>query len=182
MRAARYLPNAVTLLRLGCVPATVWLIAQNHLTAAFWVFLGAGLSDAVDGILARLLRAHSALGSYLDALADKVLLVSTFISLGISGRVWGWLVVLVVCRDLLLVGFAAFMHFSGLQRRVAPLLISKVNTVAQILLAAAVMGHGGTGLFPNWLIGLLSWVVAGTTAASGAAYVVSWRRRMAAGR
>ncbi len=180
MRAARYLPNLITILRLASVPAAVWLIVAGHLTAAFWVFAAAGASDAVDGILARLLHAHSALGSYLDALADKVLLVSTFVALGFRGLVWGWLVLLVVCRDLLLVGFAVFMHSRGLQTRVEPLLISKVNTVAQILLAAVVMGQAGVMPVPPWLVAPLSWVVAATTTVSAAAYLASWRRRESA--
>ena len=174
------LPNAVTLLRLSLAPAAVWFILYDHLGAAFWIFTAAGLSDALDGALARLMQAQSALGSYLDALADKVLLVGVYVALGWSGLVWGWLVGLVVCRDLLLVGVAAGRYFWGAERQVTPLLVSKVNTLAQILLAGVVLGTRGQGLFPGWLTAPLSGVVAATTAASGAAYLMGWsaqRRR-----
>lgn len=180
VKAVRHLPNAITLLRLAIAPATVWLILTAKMTPAFWLFIGAGATDAADGALARMMGTQSSLGSYLDALADKVLLVSIYVSLGILGLLWGWLVGLVVCRDLLLVIFAAVMHLKGVQHRVVPLMVSKVNTFAQILLAAVVLGHQGVGLFPPVWVAPLSWVVAVTTAVSAAAYLGSWLKRRAA--
>ena len=175
--AARLLPNAITLLRLATVPATVWLIARSDLSAAFWLFAAAGASDALDGALARMLRAQSVLGSYLDALADKVLLVSVYLSLGSAGLLWGWLVAVVVCRDLLLSGFAVFMRLTGARRGVEPLLVSKINTAAQIALAAVVLGHRGLGWFSAGMVAPLSLLVAATTTFSLAAYWVAWSRR-----
>lgn len=180
MKALRHLPNAITLLRIAIVPATVWFILNFKLAFAFWLFVGAAATDAADGALARLMRTQSAIGSYLDALADKVLLVSIYISLGTLGLVWGWLVGMVVGRDLLLMAFATVMRVFGGQRRVVPLLVSKVNTFAQILLAAVVLGHHGIGLFPAAVVGPLSWVVAATTTVSAGAYVYCWRQRAAA--
>jgi cardiolipin synthase len=177
VKANRILPNAITLVRLACVPAIVWLIMTAEMGPAFCLFVGAGVTDAMDGTVARLTHTQSALGSYLDALADKVLLVSIFVSLGGLGLLWGWLVGMVVCRDLLLVAFAAGMHLGGNQSLVRPLLVSKVNTFAQILLAAAVLGHQGPGLISAGLIAPLSWLVAGTTAISAGAYLLSWLGR-----
>jgi cardiolipin synthase len=174
----RYLPNVITLLRLATAPVTVWLIAKAQVTPAFWLFLGASVTDAVDGVVARWVHAQSALGSYLDALADKVLLVGVFVSLGVSGLLNGWLVGLVVGRDVLLVVAALALRFGGVQRQVIPLLISKVNTVVQILLAAVVLGHQGLGWFPLALVAPLSGIVALTTVMSAFAYLAAWWPRL----
>lgn len=179
MTATRHLPNAITVLRLVCVPATVWLVLQANFTAAFWLFLGASATDAIDGILARLLGAKTALGSYLDALADKVLLASVYVALAFIGLIWWWLAALAVCRDVLLIAFAAWMHFAGLQSRVVPLPVSKVNTFAQILLVVVVLGHQAVSYVPSGPVPSLSWFVALTTTLSGIAYFVAWRRQMA---
>ena len=90
MSALRYLPNAITVLRLASVPVAVWLLLRHDLAAAFWIFLAASVTDAMDGLLARLLRAQSAFGSYLDALADKLLLVSVYLSLAVQGLLSWW--------------------------------------------------------------------------------------------
>jgi len=174
----RHLPNVITLLRLASAPVTIWLIAKAQMTPAFWLFLGASVTDALDGVVARLVHAQSAFGSYLDALADKVLLVGVFVSLGLLGLLNGWLVGLVVGRDVSLVGFALALRFGGVQRQVVPLLISKVNTFAQILLAAVVLGHHGLGWFPLALVAPLSSVVALTTVMSAFAYLAAWWPRL----
>ena len=100
------LPNAITLARLLAVPAAVWLVVQGWYEAALWVFLIAGLSDAVDGWLARRLGQVSRLGSLLDPVADKALLVSVFVALGVRDLLPAWLVILVVFRDALIVSGA----------------------------------------------------------------------------
>lgn len=174
MRAFQYLPNAITLARLLSVPALVWLIAGLNLAPAFWLFVGAGITDALDGALARIAHAQSALGSYLDALADKVMLVGVYCSLGFIGLLGEWLVGLVVVRDVFLVCCATGMTLAGHQTQVIPLLISKVNTLFQILLAAVAIGHHGMGWFSVALVPPLSVIVAVTTVLSGIAYVIAW--------
>lgn len=170
------LPNAVTLIRLGCAPAVIALIAAGNLVAAFWVFVAAGLSDALDGLLARLLHAQTVLGSYLDALADKVLLVGMYISLTAIGLVDVRLTVLVVGRDSLLLGWTAFDWLNGVKTSVHPLLISKINTAAQMALAAEVVAHEGLGVFSAALMPPLVAVVVATTLLSGIAYgAVRWK-------
>ena len=111
------LPNLITLARLLAVPLVVFLILQGLMTAAFWMFFAAGISDAVDGYLAKRMDAVTELGTYLDPIADKTLLVAVYVTLGIAGHVPTWLVILVVSRDLLIIGganvrsfFAAWCH------------------------------------------------------------------------
>lgn len=178
VKALRHLPNVITLLRLVAAPAAFWLIGVGEMAPAFWLFVIAAATDAVDGALARLTGAQSVIGSYLDALADKVLLVGIYLSLGLQGFLGVWLVSLVVGRDLLLIVFAAVLHFQGVQKKIEPLRISKVNTFVQILLAAVVLGHHGLGWFPAAAVGPLCGIVAVSTVLSAVAYLVAWWPRL----
>ena len=98
------LPNIITIARLCGVPVLVWALIEGDWTLAFAIFVVAGISDAVDGALARRLNQQSELGLYLDPIADKVLLVSVFVGLALLGRLPDWLAIAVVGRDLLIVG------------------------------------------------------------------------------
>lgn len=175
----RHVPNALTILRLFSVPLTVWLMATGTMAGAFWLFVAAGLTDAVDGAVARLFDARSRLGAWLDPLADKVLLVAIYITLGYQDQLPLWLTVLVVLRDLLIVLYvlvhAVAGSFSG-----SPLFISKVNTAAQLTLAAVVLARLGLDWGSPALEDILVGVVALTTIASGAAYLVAASRRIPA--
>ena len=103
-------PNTITLARLAAVPILVWLILVNDLQIAFWVFLAAALSDAIDGIIAKHFNAETVFGAYIDPIADKALLVGTYITLGHEGFLPIWLVILVVFRDIVIVGGALVFH------------------------------------------------------------------------
>jgi len=173
------LPTALTLARLCAVPVTIWLILSAAFDAAFWIFVAAGVTDALDGALARWLDARTVIGGYLDAIADKALLVSVFITLGADGLIPVWLVILVVFRDLLIVGAVLLSHTLGLPVTVAPLTISRINTVAQIVLAGLVLGAAGSGIAVPGVLAMMTAVACATTAISGAAYAVSWVRRLA---
>ncbi len=98
------LPNLISILRLLLVPVIVTCIVSRNDQAAFWLFVAAGLSDAVDGFIARHFGLLSELGTYLDPLADKALLVSIYLSLGLTGSFPAWLVILVISRDILIIG------------------------------------------------------------------------------
>jgi cardiolipin synthase len=168
------LPNAITVGRLLAVPLMVWLIVTGRMTAAFWLFVAAGISDGVDGFIAKRFKAESRLGSYLDPIADKVMLVCIYITLGVEGALASWLVILVVFRDALIVGGALLSQLMEHPLRVRPLYISKINTVAQIVLAAVVLA-GIASAFPGVpVIGALEIAVGTTTALSGAVYLVQW--------
>src|ERR1700719_3742494 len=98
------IPNLITLARILSVPVMVWAIVTGWMLAAFLLFLAAGVSDAIDGYLAKRFGMTSELGAYLDPLADKALIVSIYVTLGISGDMPRWLVILVVSRDIMIVG------------------------------------------------------------------------------
>ena len=167
------LPNLVSFARLLSVPVAVWLILNQHFDVAFWLFVLAGVSDAVDGFLAKRFRAESELGAYLDPSADKALLVGVFVTLGHAGVVESWLVILIVFRDLLIIGGALLYATMTRALHMQPLLISKLNTALQIMLAAALLAKAGFG-FGDGMTEVLVHVVAATTILSGAAYVVKW--------
>lgn len=173
------LPNLISLGRLLAVPLAVWLILNDLLLAAFWLFVAAGISDAVDGYLAKRLNAETVLGKYLDPLADKALLVSVFISLGAVGYLQSWLVILVVFRDALIVSGALLYHTMTQKLTLEPLWISKLNTAAQIVLVAMLLGERGMDLPIHMATQLMVFATALTTFASGAAYVFEWTRRAA---
>jgi len=170
------LPNFISLGRLLAVPLAVWLILSGKFGVAFWVFVAAGLSDAVDGFLAKRMNAQTELGKVLDPLADKALLVAVYVTLGQAGHLPVWLVILVVFRDLLIVGGIILSHTLGRSVRMQPLTISKVNTAAQIVLAGGILGGLGLDLRIDDLIVPMVYLVAATTAISGGAYLITWAR------
>jgi cardiolipin synthase len=172
------LPNLITLARILSVPVLVWAIASGEWLFAFLLFLAAGISDAVDGFLAKRFGMTSELGAYLDPLADKVLVVSIYVSLGISEAVPRWLVILVVSRDIMIIGAVMLSWLVGRPVEVKPLLVSKINTGAQIFLAGLVLGSLGLGFNAGWLLHATMAVVAALTLISVAAYVREWVRHM----
>jgi len=173
------LPNLISLARLLAVPVVIWAILAEEMALAFWLFIAAGVSDAIDGYLARRSGARTVVGGFLDPLADKALLVSVYITLGRAGHLPLWLVILVVSRDVLIIGGAIVFHTITQSLKPEPLMVSKLNTVAQIVLAATVLSE--QAMQGNWhmAVSLLIWAVAVTTAASGGSYIVQWSRRVA---
>jgi len=173
------IPNVITLLRLVAVPIVVLLMIEGRMDLAFLLFAAAGISDAVDGILARRFGMASELGAYLDPVADKALLLAIYGTLGALGAVPAWLVVLIVSRDILIVGGVLFSWIVGRPVPIDPLRISKINTLAQIVFAGLVLADLGWQwpIDPIRLNGAL--VVAGLTIASAAAYLLAWARHMA---
>ena len=173
------LPNLITLARLLAVPLMVWLILQDNFAAAFWVFLAAGVSDAVDGFIAKNFGARTVVGGFLDPLADKALLVSVYVTLGYRGQVENWLVILIVFRDVLIIGGAILYQTMTQALTMQPLLVSKVNTAAQIALAVLLLAKLGFGMADTYgIIAGMVHVVAASTLLSGGAYVAIWGWRI----
>ena len=172
------LPNLITLGRILLVPVVVWAIASNAMWIAFVLFLLAGVSDGIDGFLAKRFNMVTELGAYLDPLADKALIVSIYLTLGINGDIPRWLVILVVSRDILIVGGIMLSWLMGNPLKIKPLLVSKLNTVAQIVFACVVLGSLGFHFEVSMLKLLLMGLVAITTLLSVAAYLVEWVRHM----
>jgi cardiolipin synthase len=175
------LPNMITLARLFAVPVVVWAIATGEAGIAFGLFIAAGVSDAVDGFLAKRFHLETELGAYLDPIADKALLVSIYVSLAIAGHLPVWLTTLVVARDLLIVGAVMLAVVLGRPVRVRPIPVSKANTLLQIVLAAVVLAAGAFDLDVSAVSLVLMIAVAGLTVASAAAYLVEWMAHMTSG-
>ena len=172
------IPNLITLARILLVPVVVWAIASNQMLFAFLLFAAAGVSDAVDGFLAKRFGMASQLGAYLDPLADKVLIVSIYVSLGILDVLPRWLVILVVSRDLLIVGGVILSWVVGKPVGVKPHFVSKLNTAAQLLLVGLVLAALGFGFEAGWAQTILVAVVSGLTLLSVAFYLRDWVRHM----
>jgi len=168
------IPNLITLGRLIAVPLMVWLIATDALSAAFWLFVAAGISDGVDGFIAKRFRVESELGSYLDPIADKVMLVGVYVTLGVQSYIALWLVILIVFRDVLIVGGTVLSQLIDRPVKMQPLFISKVNTVAQIVLAAGVLAELTFEFADMPVITALEYLVAVTTVTSGTCYLYMW--------
>jgi cardiolipin synthase len=172
------IPNLITLGRILLVPVVVWAMASNAMGIAFALFLLAGVSDGVDGFLAKRFNMVTELGAYLDPLADKALIVSIYLTLGINGDIPRWLVILVVSRDILIVGGIILSWLMGKPLKIKPLLVSKLNTVAQIVFACVVLGSLGFHYEVAQLKLVLMGLVAVTTLLSIAYYHAEWVRNM----
>jgi cardiolipin synthase len=172
------IPNLVTLGRILLVPVVVWAITAGEMRVAFTLFLAAGVTDAVDGFLAKRFGMRTELGAYLDPLADKAMLVSIYIALGIIEALPRWLVILVVSRDIMIVGAVILSWLVHRPIALKPLLVSKLNTVAQIALAGTVLAALGFDLNADLAIIALTTLVAALTLISIVFYVVEWMRHM----
>ena len=174
------LPNLISLGRLLLVPLAISLILEGSYWPAFWVFVIAGVSDALDGFIAKRFDRRTRLGALLDPLADKVLLVSVYVTLGIAGQLWAWLVVLVVFRDLMIVGGFLLIHaISAMPKALQPLFISKINTGVQVAMVGYVLARLGLGAEAGPIDFALGLAVAVTTVVSGLIYLVQWARILA---
>jgi cardiolipin synthase len=159
------------------VPVIVWLILNDQMLIAFATFVVAGVSDALDGLIAKQFDLVTPLGTYLDPLADKILLVSIYVTLGIQEDLPSWLVILVVSRDILIVGGIILASMLELRITIAPTKVSKVNTFCQISLAAIVLGDRGLDIgFPNVIV-VCVYLVALTTVLSGYSYIQQWSQQ-----
>jgi cardiolipin synthase len=172
------IPNLITLGRILLVPVVVWAIAAGQIRVAFLLFLLAGLSDLIDGFLAKRFGMATELGAYLDPLADKAMIVSIYVALGIAEAIPGWLVILVVSRDIMIVSAVMLSWLVDKPVTLRPLTISKLNTVAQILLALVVLAALGYEFEAGIAIQGLTALVAVLTLASIGFYLADWVRHM----
>ncbi|MGI9510975.1 MAG: CDP-alcohol phosphatidyltransferase family protein [Geminicoccaceae bacterium] len=170
------LANLITIARLLMVPPLMWLIITDRVWAAFWVFVAAGISDALDGYVAKTFGQTTDLGAILDPLADKALLDGVYIALALSGHLPLWLTALVVGRDVLIVLGVILIRRRDPVYRVRPLKAGKLNTFAQIVLAAMALAIWGGVADVGHLVMPMIWVVAGMTLISGGGYVVQAMR------
>jgi cardiolipin synthase len=169
------IPNLLTLLRMGLTPLFLISVVNGQAVAALAAFAAAGITDALDGYIARTSGQQSRLGAYLDPIADKMLLMSAYVVLAIPGAHAGapipvWVTVLVIARDVIILALAVVFYLALGTRRFQPNLLGKVNTIVQVVVAIGILASG------VWreLIPIASWlpyVVAASTTASGVSYV-----------
>jgi len=171
------LPNLITVFRFLLVPPVVLLLLKGHFGSALLIFAVAGFSDALDGYLAKRYHWTSRLGALIDPLADKLLLVSTFVTLGWLGLIPLWLVGLVILRDLVIVTGAIVYHMRIEQLEAEPSLVSKLNTFTQIVLVLAIIFTQVFRELPALWMDMLLYSVLVTTLWSGFDYVWTWGRK-----
>src|SRR5258707_4497322 len=172
-------PNQITFLRLGFLPFFLILIAYDHYRWALLVLVISGLSDGIDGLLARKLNQRSALGAYLDPIADKLLLSSSFVILAFKKQLAWWLTILVLSRDVLILIVAVVILLVWGYRPFPPSLLGKMTTFFQIVLVFTVVLGAA---YPNALLGsikqILIYLVAALATVSAFQYSVSIARRL----
>lgn len=172
-----HIPNTITFFRFVLVPPVVFYILTDQLAMALLLFVVAGISDGVDGYLAKRFDWTSELGGWLDPLADKLLLVASFLALSYAGLMPWWLTLMVIGRDLVIIGGALAYRFLIGHAEASPLLVSKVNTVVQIITVVAVLLPEMVSPFTTEMQMRLFLVAGFMAVVSGAAYVITWSRR-----
>jgi cardiolipin synthase (CMP-forming) len=174
------IPNFITLGRVMSVPIVFWLLLIGESKAAFFVFVAAGISDAVDGYLAKRFNWQTELGAHLDPLADKLLIVSIYIALGVRREIPLWLVVAVVSRDILILMGVMLSWLMEHPVRIHPSTVSKLNTTSQLLLASLVLADIGFSLGLEQTRTALVWTTGVLTVWSLVAYARAWLAHMTA--
>jgi cardiolipin synthase (CMP-forming) len=172
------IPNLITIGRLIIVPLVIVMILQERWGLAFALFVIAGVSDGIDGFIARRFDMRSELGSYIDPLADKALLVSIYVTLSIIGVLPGWLAIVVVSRDVMILAAVVLSWLMARPLQIRPLAISKINTFAQLGFAALVLAASAFRIEIGSLEDIGMVVVAVLTVASAGAYMRMWLRHM----
>ena len=181
MKVLRLLPNGISLLRILAVPLTVYLLLSQEIAAAFWVIIVAGVSDGLDGYLAKRLNAVTRIGTYLDPLADKTMLIAVCLCLAHLGFLPCWIIALAILRDLLILGGVLLSNVLEFELNVDPILISKLNTVLQIFMVSFALGHEALGWDLLQAVSALVYAVAFTTIVSGTLYLARWTGALTSG-
>ena len=174
------LPNLLSLLRMALVPIFVIAVLDGDLRGALWIFAAAGVTDALDGFIARFWKQQTVLGAYLDPAADKLLLVSSYVVLAIPNLHEGyvlpvWVSALVIARDVVIVVVAVILHVASGVSRFPPSLLSKVNTGAQVAAVVVILASGVDQRLETAAM-TSAFVVGGLTVASGVDYLVRANR------
>lgn len=173
------IPNLLTLLRIVMVPVVIVLLDHREYSLALLVFTLAGVTDGLDGWIAKTYSLQTRLGAMLDPIADKLLLVSTYAMLAVLEDIPFWLLVLVLFRDLLIVGGYWILVAMDRKAEIRPIWVSKFNTFFQIMLVVLVLVDRAGWMALDELITATIYIVVVTTVSSGYAYVRSEMRRVA---
>jgi cardiolipin synthase (CMP-forming) len=174
----RWLPNFITIGRLALTPAAIAMVADHKWNAAFSIFVVAALSDALDGWLAKTFELQTELGAALDPLADKALIVTTFAALAIAGAAPPWLAILVVSRDVMILGGVGASWLLSRPVTIRPHILSKATTVAQLSLAGLILAGEAFDFRFEAMESMLIGSVAALTIASASVYLWLWVQHM----
>jgi cardiolipin synthase len=183
------IPNLLSLLRMGLIPLFVIMVMNGDAPKALLIFVVAGVTDALDGFIARFWKQQSLLGAYLDPMADKLLLTTAYVVLSIPSLNHGgtqippWVTILVIARDVLIVAVALVLYLAAGVRKFPPSVLSKINTILQVVAVALVLVSGA---FPKLRSVELAadatlYLVAGLTVASGLYYIYLYTYRSISG-
>ena len=172
----KYLPNIISVLRVILVAPIIWSIWNGEYKLAFILIFIAGISDGIDGFLARYFNWKSKLGALLDPMADKILLVSLFVVFALKDLIPLWLMYMVVTRDLIIFWGAVAYQLVTKRLEMRPLFISKINTALQIALVLLVALKLANIQVASWLLNGMIISVVVSTLLSGISYVVLWSR------
>ena len=167
------IPNFLSLLRIILVPVFVIFLIQEQYSRALITFVVAGLTDALDGTLARLLKCQTTLGAYLDPIADKLLLVTSFVTLAIYGLIPGWIAVIVISRDFIILLGIAILTLMSVTYEIKPAIVGKLTTVLQVAtIFFALLYKAVTHDFGYYWINGLCWATALFSMLSGLVYII----------
>jgi cardiolipin synthase (CMP-forming) len=171
------IPNLITTLRIILTPIFIIYLLEEQFVAALIVFIVCMVSDALDGFLARILKQKTVLGSFLDPIADKLILVSTFVALSVMGAIPVWVTVIVLSRDVLISLGVAVLEIYRMEIRIRPSVLSKATTCCQFITVVSVLASKFVSVPPglfDWLFSL----TAASTIVSGLHYMQAWFKMM----
>ena len=174
--------NIITIVRLLFTPFIIWLILSGHYKTSFIFFILSGLSDAIDGFIAKKFNEITVLGSYLDPLADKILIVSSILILGFIGIIPLWLLILIVSRDLAILGAVIISWLMESDLKIEPIFSSKLNTFLQILYIGLILlnlsNFINLSILEIIIIPYFSYIIGFFTSLSWSIYLVLWLKNI----
>jgi cardiolipin synthase len=163
-------PNTLTILRILSIPVFVILLLYDHLFIALLVFIGAGITDGLDGLIARVFNQRTTIGAYLDPIADKLILLTSFIVLAVLGIIPGWLTVIVIARDVIILLGVLILQLTSHKIEIKPIFMGKASTVMQLVTVAWALVTPFSMVMKS-IFPAIIWVTAGLTALSGLFYI-----------
>ncbi|MBW2609013.1 MAG: CDP-alcohol phosphatidyltransferase family protein [Deltaproteobacteria bacterium] len=169
--------NLITSIRIILAPIFIIYLINDQLLSGLVVFVICGVSDGVDGLVARLFKQKSRLGTYLDPLADKIILISAFVVLAVRGLLPSWLTVMVISRDTLILLGVIVIYINNMKLDIKPSLTSKITTCLQFITVIAVLSHGYISFISGFII-YLYYITALFTIISGLHYMHYWFKMM----
>jgi len=174
--------NIITIVRLLFTPFIIWLISSGYYKTSFIFFILSGLSDAIDGFIAKKFNQITILGSYLDPLADKILIVSSILILGFVGIIPSWLLILIVSRDLAIFGAVIISWLMESDLKIEPIFSSKINTFLQILYIGLILlnlsDFTNFSILESTIIPYFSIIIGFFTSFSWSIYLVLWLKNI----